>query len=220
MPINYYCQIYHRVRLKQIRFNFKVVKHFINQMSCFAILLNHLDEMAMKPFVKWIRNRRTEASLPAIFCLIHFETRNPTKFSPLHAGCSNFVAWIRSRKILGVKLTKRGLVNNQLLVLATYFLQFKFQKNLPLLEFSTQMIFLWLAAVWCRDWDVLVVHEFSFQPMPLGPFRASGRCRNSENREFCAHFPSVNVTKYANLSRTHWSEKIVFQVLTGRICFL
>ena len=80
MPINYYCQIYHRVRLKQIRFKFKVVKHFINQMNYFAILLNHLDEMAMKPFVKWIRNRRTEASLPAIFCLIHFETRNPTIF--------------------------------------------------------------------------------------------------------------------------------------------
>ena len=56
------------------------------------------------------------------------------------------------------------------------------------------MIFLWLAAVWCRDWDVLVVHKFSFQPMPLGPFRASGRYRNSENREFCAHFPSLSMS--------------------------
>ena len=118
----------------------------------------------------------------------------PQYFSPLHCWLFKLFAWIGSRKILGVKLTKRGLVNNQLLVLATYFLQFKFQKNLPLLEFSTQMIFLWLAAVWCRDWDVLVVHEFSFQPMPLGPFRASGRCRNSENREFCAHFASLSMS--------------------------
>ena len=144
MPINYYCRIYHRVRLKQIRFKFKVVKHFINQMNYFAILLNHLDEMAMKPFVKWIRNRRTEASLPAIFCLIHFETRNPTKFSPLHAGCSNFVAWIRSRKILGVKLTKRGLVDNQPLALATYFLQFKFQQIFPCWNFPRK----WFSFDW------------------------------------------------------------------------
>ena len=30
--------------------------------------------------------------------------------------------------------------------------------------------------------------------MPLGPFRASGRCRNSENRDFCAHFPSLSMS--------------------------
>ena len=35
-----------------------------------------------------------------------------------------------------------------------------------------QMIFLWLAAVWCRDWDVLVVHEFSF----LDPRQPANQC--------------------------------------------
>ena len=34
------------------------------------------------------------------------------------------------------------------------------------------MIFLWLAAVWCRDWDVLVLHEFSF----LDPRQPTNQC--------------------------------------------
>ena len=50
-----------------------------------------------------------------------------------------------------------------------------------------------------RDWDVLVVHEFSLErPMPLLiPFKTSASCKNSDNLEFRVLFPHVNVTKFA-----------------------
>ena len=68
----------------------------------------------------------------------------PQYFSPLHCWLFKLFAWIGSRKILGVKLTKRGLVNNQLLVLATYFLQFKFQQIFPCWNFPRK----WFSFDW------------------------------------------------------------------------
>ena len=51
-----------------------------------------------------------------------------------------------------------------------------------------------------RDWDVLVVHEFSFNrpmPPPVIPFKTSASCKNSDKFEFPILFPHVNVTKSA-----------------------
>ena len=59
---------------------------------------------------------------------------------PLHCWLFKLCCLNSEPKNLEVKLTKRGLVNNQLLVLATYFLQFSFKKfsswNFPCKWFS------------------------------------------------------------------------------------
>ena len=101
MPINYNCQIYHRVRLKQIRFKFKVVKHFINQMKPFC----HFA----KPW-RWdgdeticgMNQKEEKRSQPSSIILSHpfWNKKSHNIFRHCTAGCSNFVAWIRSRKIL------------------------------------------------------------------------------------------------------------------------
>ena len=95
MPINYNCQIYHRVRLKQIRFKFKVVKHYINQMKPFCHFAKPWrwdgDETICE------MNQKEKGSQPSSIILSHPFWNKKSHYT---AGCSNFVAWIRSRKIL------------------------------------------------------------------------------------------------------------------------
>ena len=184
--------------------------------SHFAILLNHLDEMAMKPFVKWIRKRRREASLSAIFCLIHFETRNPTTLLVIQTllpefGAEKFWEWNSPKgawSITSFSFLQHIFYNSSFnkSSLAGIF----HANDFPLTGSSLVQ----RLRCPCRARVFLPTNATG----SIQSFRALQKFwKPRVLRSFCL---SVNVTKYANLSRTHWSEKIVFQVLTGRICFL
>ena len=146
---------------------------------------------------------------------------------PLHCWLFKLCCLNSEPKNLGVKLTKRGLVNNQLLVLATYFLQFKFQKIFLCLNFPRK----WFSFDWQQSGAEtemsLSCTSFPSSILASQPTNATGSIQSFralqkfwKPRVLRSFSLSVNVTKYANLSRTYWSERIVFQVLTGRICFL
>ena len=96
MPINYNCQIYHRVRLKQIRFKFKVVKHFINQMKPFCHFAKPWRWDGDETICEMNQKEEKRSQLSSIILSRPFWNKK----SHYTAGCSNFVAWIRSRKIL------------------------------------------------------------------------------------------------------------------------
>ena len=122
------------------------------------------------------------------------------KKSHCTAVCSNFVAWIRSRKILEWNSPKGAWSLTSLSFLQHIFYNSSFNKSSLAGIFHANDFPLTGSSLVqrlrcpCPARVFLPRSSPTNQPMPLGPFRASGRCRNSENREFCAHFPSLSMS--------------------------
>ena len=213
MSINY--QIYHRVRLKQIRFKFKVVKHFINQMKPFC----HFA----KPW-RWdgdeticeMNQKEEKRSQPSSIILSRPFWNKKSHYT---AGCSNFVAWIRSRKILKWNSPKGAWS-----ITSFSFLQHIFYNSVS----KNSLAGIFHANDFPLTGSSLVQRlRCPCRARVFLPTNATGSIQSFralqkfwKPRVLRSFSLSVNVTKYANLSRTYWSERIVFQVLTGRICFL